>query len=84
LAPLGISVAMEFPGTVGLGRDERPQLWFGAGGKPAGRLHLAFTAKNRAEVRASYEAAIKRRRQGQWRAGLAPALSSELLRGVCN
>jgi catechol 2,3-dioxygenase-like lactoylglutathione lyase family enzyme len=44
LAPLGVSVAMEFDGRAGMGRDGRPQFWFGASEKPVGPLHLAFTA----------------------------------------
>jgi catechol 2,3-dioxygenase-like lactoylglutathione lyase family enzyme len=58
LAPLGVGVIMEFDGHAGLGRDGRPQFWFTTGGKPAGRLHLAFTAKSRADVRAFYAAAL--------------------------
>jgi len=54
LTPLGIGVAMDFGENVGLGRDGNPQLWFGAGEKPVGRLHLAFTAKTRADARAFF------------------------------
>ncbi len=32
LAPLGIGVVTAFGEQVGMGRDGRPQLWFGAGG----------------------------------------------------
>jgi catechol 2,3-dioxygenase-like lactoylglutathione lyase family enzyme len=59
LAPLGIGVAADFGETIGIGRDGRPQLWFRAGDKSPGRLHLAFTAKSREEVRAFHEAALK-------------------------
>ena len=72
LAPLGIGVEMDFGDTVGLGRKGNPQLWFGAGGKPAGRLHLAFTAKNRAEVKAFYEAALKAGAKDNGGPGLRP------------
>jgi catechol 2,3-dioxygenase-like lactoylglutathione lyase family enzyme len=72
LAPLGIGVAADFGDTVGLGRDGRPQLWFGAGEKPAGRLHLAFTAKTRAEVRAFHEAALKAGAKDNGGPGLRP------------
>lgn len=73
LAPLGISVAMQFGDQVGLGRDGRPQFWFGAGGKPAGRLHLAFAARNREDVRAFHAAALKAGARDNGAPGLRPA-----------
>ena len=62
LAPLGIKVMMAFEeggdGKVsGLG-SEQPFFWVGDGGAMSGRLHLAFAAKNRAEVDAFYAAAM--------------------------
>jgi catechol 2,3-dioxygenase-like lactoylglutathione lyase family enzyme len=59
LAPLGIEVVMEVPGAVGMGRDGKPDFWFGTpdDGRP-GKCHVAFAATGRAEVRAFYEAAI--------------------------
>lgn len=36
----------------------RPQFWIGTGKPLAGRLHVAFAAKNRAEVQAFYAAAL--------------------------
>jgi catechol 2,3-dioxygenase-like lactoylglutathione lyase family enzyme len=63
LAPLGIGVVMEVSlsdegdGYAGFGVD-RPHFWIGTGKPLVGRLHVAFAAKNRAEVRAFYEAAI--------------------------
>ncbi|HXW21259.1 MAG TPA: VOC family protein [Roseiarcus sp.] len=58
LAPLGVKAMMEGDGHLGLGSDRRPQFWIGKGEAPPGRLHLAFAAKNRGEVRAFYEAAL--------------------------
>ena len=58
LAPLGGRVVMEGPDFAGFGREGRPQFWIGTGEAPTTRLHLAFTAGSRAEVRAFYEAAI--------------------------
>jgi catechol 2,3-dioxygenase-like lactoylglutathione lyase family enzyme len=65
LAPLGITVLMEFPKAVtgstdvaGLGSDGKPFFWLAAAGKTTPRIHLAFAAKNRAEVDAFYQAAI--------------------------
>lgn len=59
LAPLGVGVVMEFAGHVGLGRDGKPQLWFNQGQPTPSRLHLAFRARNRAEVDAFHAAALK-------------------------
>ncbi len=64
LAPLGYRLVMDMTlsedgddGYAGFG-DGRPQFWIGTGKPLAGRLHVAFMAKNRAEVRAFFEAAI--------------------------
>lgn len=64
LAPLGISLLYEVPlehtggeRVVGYGR-ERPQFWLNGNEKQTPTLHFAFTASNRAEVDAFYEAAM--------------------------
>jgi catechol 2,3-dioxygenase-like lactoylglutathione lyase family enzyme len=54
LAPLGIVVVKQEPGWAMKGRDGRPQFWFGAFGPSPGRIHLAFTAADRAQVIAFY------------------------------
>jgi catechol 2,3-dioxygenase-like lactoylglutathione lyase family enzyme len=72
LAPLGIGVLMEFGEHVGMGRDGRPQFWIGSGGKPAGRLHLAFVARNREEVQAFHAAAIEAGATDNGEPGLRP------------
>ncbi len=59
LAPLGISVVKEVRGWVGLGREGRPQFWFGPGAAANGPMHLAFSADDRAQVRAFHAAALK-------------------------
>jgi catechol 2,3-dioxygenase-like lactoylglutathione lyase family enzyme len=59
LAPLDIGVGADYGEAIGIGRDGHPQLWFTAGDKSPGGLHLAFTAKNREEVRAFHAAALK-------------------------
>ena len=63
LAPLGYRIIKEISlseddgdGYAGFG-DARPHFWIGTG-KLAGRLHIAFAAKSRADVRAFYEAAL--------------------------
>src|SRR5689334_10157848 len=65
LAPLGITVLMEFPKAVtgnadvaGLGSNGKPFFWLAGAGKTTPRIHIAFTAKSRAEVDAFYTAAM--------------------------
>ncbi len=62
LAPLGYVVKMDFGEAVGLGQD-RPDLGHAGGvwiakGPVTGKMHIAFTAANRATVKAFYDAAI--------------------------
>ena len=63
LAPLGITLLMEFSGAAaGFGRDdgERPSFFIEAYGEPArGRLHIALRAENRAQVDAFHAAGIE-------------------------
>ena len=72
LAPLGVGVAMEHGRGVGLGRGGKPQLWLSQGGPPASPLHIAFTARNRAEVDAFYAAALKAGARDNGAPGLRP------------
>lgn len=58
LAPLGIAFVAEAEGWAGFGRDGKPELWFRSSEKPQLPMHFAFTAENRAQVRAFYEAAL--------------------------
>ena len=58
LAPLGISVVKRGEGWAMMGRDGRPQFWFGAMGPAPGAIHIAFTARNREEVRRFHAAAL--------------------------
>jgi catechol 2,3-dioxygenase-like lactoylglutathione lyase family enzyme len=65
LAPLGITVLMEFPKAMtghadvaGLGSHGKPFFWLADAGKTTPRVHLAFVANTRAEVDAFYTAAI--------------------------
>ncbi len=65
LAPLGITVLMEFPKAVtgnvdvaGLGSNGKPFFWLAAAGKTSPRIHIAFVAGTRADVDAFYKAAI--------------------------
>lgn len=59
LAPLGITLVVEIEGWAGFGRDGKPELWFGTHVQGQGPMHIAFSAENRAQVDAFYEAALK-------------------------
>jgi len=58
LAPLGIAVVAEGEGWAELGRDGRHEFWIGGSGTSPAPIHLAFTARTRAEVRAFHAAAL--------------------------
>jgi len=66
LKPLGIGLVMEVTEEMtgghahaGYGSDGRPYFWLGNGdGQLRGKLHVAFSAPNRATVDAFYAAAI--------------------------
>lgn len=75
LAPLGIKlqVYLEEWGAAGFGTD-RPRFWLGKGtpSNGADEVHLCFSAKNRSEVRAFYEAAISAGGRDNGPPGLRP------------
>jgi catechol 2,3-dioxygenase-like lactoylglutathione lyase family enzyme len=58
LAPLGIELIVEVEGSAGLGKEGKPEFWFGAGGEKQRPLHIAFIADNRDQVRAFHAAAL--------------------------
>ena len=58
LTSLGIAIEMEGEGWAMLGKNGKPQFWFGAFGPAVSPIHLAFAAENREQVRAFYQAAI--------------------------
>ena len=57
LASIGAAPLMEFPGTIGYGRDRMPSFWLreDAAVAPA---HVAFTCADRASVEAFHTAAV--------------------------
>lgn len=57
LAPLGYVLIMRRDQFAGFGVAGKPDFWIAAG-KPADRMHVAFRAGGRAEVRAFHDAAI--------------------------
>jgi catechol 2,3-dioxygenase-like lactoylglutathione lyase family enzyme len=67
LAPLGVTVVMEYGKGCGFGRDKKPDFWIGQGAASYQRpehlsaitpIHVAFAARSRAEVDAFYKAAM--------------------------
>ena len=57
LASLGYALIMRGEQFAGFGASGKPDFWIGAG-QPTDRLHVAFRARGRAEVRAFHEAAM--------------------------
>jgi catechol 2,3-dioxygenase-like lactoylglutathione lyase family enzyme len=58
LAPLGIVVVTEVPGAVGFGRDGDDFFWLDGERQPAGPIHIAFLAPDRAAVEAFHREAV--------------------------
>lgn len=72
LQPLGVGIVMDGPYGVGLGRKNKPSLWiYETSGKPA-RLHLAFAADDREQVREFYRAALEAGGKDNGAPGLRP------------
>ena len=59
LAPLGIKVLVDQPDLVGLGDDSGRAFFWLAVREPSRRVHVAFTAANRATVDAFHAAALR-------------------------
>ena len=59
LQPLGVTIVMEGPYGLGLGRNNKPSLWLQQTADKPAPLHLAFTAANLAQVDAFYRAALE-------------------------
>jgi len=79
LAPLGYGLVMEVlaeqtGGTAhaGFGPPGRPQFWIGGGEPVQGQVHFAFVAKDRAAVRAFYDAALAAGARDNGPPGLRP------------
>jgi catechol 2,3-dioxygenase-like lactoylglutathione lyase family enzyme len=58
LAPLGIVILAQGEGWAMMGRDGKPQFWFGALGTPQTGVHLAFAAADRDQVQRFHVAAL--------------------------
>jgi catechol 2,3-dioxygenase-like lactoylglutathione lyase family enzyme len=79
LAPLGYGLVKEVSAAetgggsqAGFGPTGRPQFWIGTGQPVAGQVHIAFVSKDRAAVRAFYEAALKAGGKDNGPPGLRP------------
>jgi catechol 2,3-dioxygenase-like lactoylglutathione lyase family enzyme len=67
LAPLGITLVMEYGTAAGFGRDKKPDLWIGQGKTSFQKdeqlvhitpVHVCLVARSRAEVDAFHKAAV--------------------------
>jgi catechol 2,3-dioxygenase-like lactoylglutathione lyase family enzyme len=58
LAPLGYQLVMTFQNNVGFGVGGKPDFWIQGGTAPQDKIHIAFRAAGREQVRAFYEAAL--------------------------
>ncbi len=79
LAPLGYAVLLEVPKeytggkvVLGYGVAPKPDFWIAEGTPNTPRLHIAFRAKDRAEVDAFYQAAIAAGGKDNGAPGLRP------------
>lgn len=80
LEPLGIGIVKEVTAeqtgasaAAGFGENGKPYFWIGDGeGVVRGRLHVAFTAKTRADVDAFYQAALAAGGRDNGKPGLRP------------
>ena len=72
LAPLGVSVAMEGPHGIGLGRNGKPSMWLYETKDVPASLHIAIAADSRAEVDAFHKAALAAGGEDNGAPGLRP------------
>jgi catechol 2,3-dioxygenase-like lactoylglutathione lyase family enzyme len=80
LEPLGVGIVMEVTAEqtggyagAGFGEAGKPYFWIGEGeGVVRGRMHIAFTAKTRADVRAFHAAALAAGGRDNGAPGLRP------------
>ena len=72
LQPLGVTVVMEGPYGVGLGRRGKPSLWMHQASDQPAPLHLAFTADDRKQVAEFYHAALEAGGKDNGAPGLRP------------
>ena len=85
LTPLGGSRAIDFGTVIGYGVPPMPDFWIGQQQTGDGfrESHIAFTAGDRAAVRAFFDAAVSARRRSPARAPRLARVSRELFRRFC-
>ncbi|NHZ36254.1 VOC family protein [Massilia rubra] len=59
LAPLGITIITEVKGWIGMGKQSKPEFWFGEHSATQSPMHIAFAAGSREQVRQFYAAALE-------------------------
>jgi catechol 2,3-dioxygenase-like lactoylglutathione lyase family enzyme len=75
LAPLGYALVMEITEAgpdAGFGAGGKPDFWLGPGEATTRQVHVAFGARDRATVRAFYDAALAAGAQDNGPPGLRP------------
>ena len=72
LGSIGVSVVMEGPYGVGMGKNSKPSLWIHEATSVSSPMHIAFTAENRNEVDAFYKAALAAGGKDNGAPGLRP------------
>lgn len=72
LLPLDVQLAMEVPGSIGLGRGGKPSFWLSEKPEKPVPLHIAITAQTRDEVDAFYAAAMAAGGRDNGAPGLRP------------
>jgi catechol 2,3-dioxygenase-like lactoylglutathione lyase family enzyme len=58
LRPLGYEVILEFGKMAGLGREGKPEFWFGERDEPSANVHVALASPDRKTVDEFYSAAL--------------------------
>jgi catechol 2,3-dioxygenase-like lactoylglutathione lyase family enzyme len=72
LEPIGVTIVMEGPYGVGMGKPGKPSLWIYQATSTPAPMHLAFTAESRKEVEAFYRAALSAGGKDNGPPGLRP------------
>lgn len=72
LGALGLKPVMEGKDHVAFGPDNQPEFWIGTYGPAPSRIHIAFAAKDRAQVDAFYKAAMSAGGTDNGKPGLRP------------
>ena len=83
LAPLGVTRAMDFGQVIGYGIGGNPKFWVGplVSGEPNREVHIAFSADDRASVRAFFDQAVSLGATVPDEPGDVARVPRELLRG---